>query len=69
MMLGADATSGALLGFANVPNFSTRSRRQKTLAVNIWYRGSQGPLHLLIDSERVKGKGESESFFHKPSPR
>jgi hypothetical protein len=33
-----------------VPNFSTLSRRQKTLKVNIPYRGSQGPLHLLIDS-------------------
>ena len=33
-----------------VPDFSTLSRRQKTLAVNIPYRGSKGPLHLLIDS-------------------
>ena len=31
-----------------VPDFSTRSRRQKTLAVNVPYRGSKGPLHLLI---------------------
>ena len=31
-----------------VPDFSTLSRRQKTLAVNIPYRGSNGPLHLLI---------------------
>ncbi|EPD12153.1 hypothetical protein L196_11397 [Cycloclasticus pugetii] len=31
-----------------VPDFSTLSRRQKTLAVNIPYRGSKGPLHLLI---------------------
>ena len=31
-----------------VPNFSTLSRRQKTLKVNMPYRGSQGPLHLLI---------------------
>ncbi len=30
-----------------VPDFSTLSRRQKTLAVNIPYRGSRGPLHLL----------------------
>lgn len=34
-----------------VPDFSTLSRRQKTLAVNIPYRGSEGPLHLLIDIE------------------
>ena len=33
-----------------VPNFSTLSRRQKTLKVTIPYRGSAGPLHLLIDS-------------------
>jgi hypothetical protein len=31
-----------------VPDFSTLSRRQKTLAVNILHRGSQGPLHLLV---------------------
>ena len=31
-----------------VPDFSTLSRRQETLAVNIHYRGSKGPLHLLI---------------------
>lgn len=33
-------------------DFSTLSRRQKTLAVNIPYRGSKGPLHLLIVSLR-----------------
>lgn len=37
-----------------VPNFSTLSRRQKTLKVNIPYRGSDGPLHLLIDSTGIK---------------
>ena len=37
-----------------MPDFSTLSRRQKTLAVNIPYRGSQGPLHLLIPSHRCK---------------
>ncbi|EPX86023.1 ISSpo9, transposase [Salipiger mucosus DSM 16094] len=31
-----------------VPDFSTLSRRQKTLAVSIPYRGSQGPLNLPI---------------------
>ena len=30
------------------PDFSTLSRRQETLAVSIPYRGSQGPLNLLI---------------------
>jgi hypothetical protein len=43
-----------------VPNFSTLSRRQKTLKVNIPYRGSAGPLHLLIDSTGVKVEGEGE---------
>ena len=36
-----------------VPDFSTLSRRQKTLAVNIPYRGSKGPLHLLISSRAL----------------
>jgi hypothetical protein len=43
-----------------VPDFSTLSRRQKTLAVNIPYRGSKGPLHLLIDSTGIKIEGEGE---------
>jgi len=37
-----------------VPDFSTLSRRQKNLAVAIPYRGSKGPLHLLIPSQRCK---------------
>ena len=44
----------------DVPDFSTLSRRQKTLAVNILHRGSQGPLHLLIDSTGIKVEGEGE---------
>jgi len=44
----------------SVPDFSTISRRQKTLAVNIPYRGSEGPLHLLIDSTGIKVEGEGE---------
>lgn len=43
-----------------VPNFSTLSRRQKTLKVNIPFRGSTGPLHLLIDSTGIKVEGEGE---------
>ena len=43
-----------------VPDFSTLSRRQKSLAVNIPYRGSKGPLHLLIDSTGIKVEGEGE---------
>ena len=42
------------------PDFSTLSRRQKTLAVNIPYRGSRGPLHLLVDSTGIKVEGEGE---------
>ena len=44
----------------DVPDISTLSRRQKTLAVNIPHRGSQGPLHLLIDSTGIKVEGEGE---------
>ena len=47
-----------------VPGFSTARadarRRQKTMAVNIPYRGSKGPLHLLIDSTGIKVEGEGE---------
>jgi hypothetical protein len=37
----------------SVPNFSTLCRRQKTLSVAIPYKGSKGPLHLLIDSTGI----------------
>jgi hypothetical protein len=43
-----------------VPNFSTLSRRQKTLKANIPYRGSDGPLHLLIDIGPASATGSSE---------
>lgn len=43
-----------------VPDFSTLSRRQKNLKVNIPHRGSDGPLHLLIDSIGIKVEGEGE---------
>ncbi len=43
-----------------VPDFSTLSRRQKTVTVNIPYRGSKGPLHLLVDSTGIKVEGEGE---------
>ena len=39
---------------------ATLCRRQKTLKVDIPYRGSQGPLHLLIDSTGIKVEGEGE---------
>ena len=43
-----------------VPDFSTLSRRQKTMAVDIPYRGSKGPLNLLIDTTGIKAEGEGE---------
>jgi len=44
----------------SVPDFSTLCRRQKTLAVQLPYRGSGGPLHLLVDSTGIKARGEGE---------
>ena len=44
-------------GWPSVPEYA---RRQKTLQVNIPYRGSGGPLHLLIDSTGIKVEGEGE---------
>lgn len=41
-----------------VPDFSTLSRRQKALKVNIPCRGSDGPLHLLVNSTGIKVEGE-----------
>lgn len=51
-----------------VPDFSTLSRRQKSLAVMIPYRGSKGPLHLLIDSTGIKAEGEGEWHTRKHGP-
>ena len=48
-----------------VPKFSTFSRRQKTLKVNIPYRGAQGPLHLLADSTGITVEGEGEGSARK----
>ncbi len=79
---------GSLLPLAGldwaVPDFSTLSRRQKTLVVNIPCRGSGGPLHLRIDIEpwerhwserpwrggiRVEGEGEWHARKHGGSRR
>ena len=50
-----------LAGLAwSVPDFSTLSRRQKSLTVDIPWRGSDGPLHLLIDSTGIKVEGDGE---------
>ncbi len=40
-----------------VPDFSTLSRCRRTPVVNFPYRGSKGPLHLLIDSTCIKVVG------------
>ncbi len=41
-----------------VPDFSTLSRRQKTLKVNIRYRGSDRPLQLPVGSTGIKVEGD-----------
>ena len=41
-----------------VPDFSTLSRRQKALAVQIPYRRADGPLNLLVDSTGIKFLGD-----------
>jgi len=43
-----------------VPDFRTLCRRQKTLNVGLPFRGSTGPLNLLIDSTGIKAAGEGE---------
>ena len=42
------------------PDFSTLSRRQQTLNVQIPYTRSQAGLHLLVDSRGIKFLGEGE---------
>jgi hypothetical protein len=42
------------------PDFSTLSRRQQTLNVQIPYTRSQARLHLLVDSTGIKFLGEGE---------
>ena len=43
-----------------VPDYSTLCRRQETLAIQLPYRGSGAPLHLLVDSTGIKVRGKSE---------
>jgi hypothetical protein len=43
-----------------VPDFSTVSRRQKTLRVQWSYRASNTALDLLVDSTSIKFVGEGE---------
>ena len=48
-----------------VPDFSTLSRRQKTLAVQISSRRAPGPLNLLVDSTGIKFLGDGEWLARK----
>jgi hypothetical protein len=48
-----------------VPDFSTLSRRQKTLAVQISSRRASGPLNLLVDSTGIKFLGDGEWLARK----
>ena len=43
-----------------VPDFSTVSRRQKTLQVQLPYRASTSALNLLVDSTGIKFLGDGE---------
>ena len=51
----------------SVPDFSTLSRRQKTLNVTMPYRGSKGQMHLLVGSTGIKVGGEGEWHTRKHS--
>lgn len=51
-----------------VPDFSTLSRRQKTLTVHIPCRPIIGAMHLLIDSTGVKAEGDGEWSAKKHGP-
>jgi hypothetical protein len=48
-----------------VPDFSTLSRRQKTLIVQIPSRRAPGPLNLLVDSTGIKFLGDGEWLARK----
>ena len=48
-----------------VPDFSTLSRRQKTITVEVSSRRSAGPLNLLVDSTGVKFLGDGEWLARK----
>jgi hypothetical protein len=43
-----------------VPDYSTLRRRQRTLAVQLPYRGSGAPPHLLVDGTGIEVRGEGE---------
>ena len=63
---------GSLLRLAGldwpVPDFSTLSRRQSTVTIQIPYRRSGGNLNLLVDSTGVKIRGDGEWQLRKHGP-
>jgi len=48
-----------------VPDFSTLSRRQKTITVQMTNRRAPGPLNLLVDSTGIKFLGDGEWLARK----
>ena len=50
------------------PDFSTLSRRQKTVIVEIACRPATGALHLLIESTGIKAAGDEEWLARKHGP-
>ena len=60
----AQGMAGSLIRLAGlnwqVPHYSTLSRRQRNLTVEIPYRPRSEPLHLVIDSTGLKVLGEGE---------
>jgi hypothetical protein len=51
-----------------VPDFSTLSRRQRSIEVQISSRRAPGPLNLLVDSTGIKFLGDGEWLARKPGP-
>ena len=52
-----------------VPDFSTLCRRRKTLAVQVSYRRTDGPLNRLVDSTGIKFLGDGEWRARKHAPQ
>lgn len=48
-----------------VPDFSTLSRRQKTITVQLSFRRAKAPLNLLVDSTGIKFLGDGEWLARK----
>ena len=51
-----------------VPDYSTLSRRQRTVTIQIPFRRAGGPLNLLVDSTGVKVRGDGEWQVRKHGP-